>query len=548
MLPGSGSRTPRPESSAPTADGARVLPAPGDPAGGVRTEFASILFGADEPPRALPAEELAAVFHDLHLDGIVAAATEGRDQYDLVGFYGRLLPSVAAVRFRQEVLRDMEGAAVRAAIDAFAGAMRRVRALESQGAKLSHPLQRAWYRLESTFEYTAAVGALAEALTDDRVASGGLRGFRDFLRAYLGSTAFRDLAGVSRSISEALARVRYGVFVRKLRVSVEPLQGERDYSAAVAATFERFRQGATTGPRAAPRDLYPEVNHVEEQILDRVVLLFPDVFRRLVDFERRYRTFVHPAVERFDREVQFYVGYLFAIAPLRESGRAFCYPDVSELSKSERANDTFDLALALQLRRGGATVVPNDFALEGPERVLVVSGPNQGGKTTFARTFGQLHFLAALGLPVPGDGVRLALADHVFPHFEREEHIEDLRGKLMDELVRIREIFERATTRSVVVLNESFATTTVDDAERLGTRVLEEILRRDLVAVYVTFLDELSRLGPGTVSMVSTVAPDDASRRTFRVVRQRADGRAYAAAVANRYGLSAERVRERIRP
>jgi DNA mismatch repair protein MutS len=485
---------------------------------------------------------------DLNLDQVVAAIAGDRDQRELIveTLFGHLRDA-DAVRYRQEIFRDLDDQALRADVQRFSDRMAEVRAHLSQLESMRYRYQREGWLLDAAAIYCGAVRSLTERLASARVSSRALLAFRDYLASYAASAGFTALARDTEDRKDALGRIRYCTRIRGNRVEVTRYAGEADYSAVVLKTFERFKQGAAKDYLIRYR-IWPGMNHVTAQILDLVARLFPEEFAALDEYCARHAVFLDEGVRRAHQELQFYLAYLDYIGPLRQAGLRFCYPEVSASSKDVHAAGTFDLALARKLVAEGTPVVTNDFRLEGRERIAVVTGPNQGGKTTFARTFGQLHHLAGVGCPVPGSAARLFLFDRLFTHFGREEDLARGTGKLEDDLIRIGEILRAAAPDSVVILNETFASTTTRDARFLGTKLLTKVMRLDALCVYVTFVDELASLGEQVVSMMSTIVPENPAERTYQVVRKPADGLAYALAIAEKHGLTYERLRVRVAP
>jgi DNA mismatch repair protein MutS len=508
--------------------------------------FRSILFDDSEAGADIDQKTSPEFFTDLNLDQIVASVTDGRDEYNLKPFFYTPLSDTGTIDYRYDIFRDLENRALLGNIESFARKMRTMREHLAQAEKLHYRFQKESWFLDALDIYCGAVERLAvDLLSIMDIRSRGFLTLREYLTGYVESDYFSSLAAETQKLGADLSGIRYSVQIAGKRITVGPYDSELDYGADVLQTFDRFKQGEVKDYRFDFRD-WPEMNHVEAAILDMVARLYPEVFLSLDDYSTRHVGFLDGTIATFDREVQFYIACLEHVDRFKRTGLTFCYPTVSDRSKEICGRGVFDLALADKFLRERAPVVTNDLFLGDPERIFVVSGPNQGGKTTFARTFGQIHYLASIGCPVPGNEAKLFLFDNLFTHFEREEDIRNLSGKLENDLLRIHRILERATPRSILIMNESFLSTTLSDALFLSKRIMQKIIERDMLCLSVTFLDELASLGETTVSMVSTVNPADPARRTFKVIRKPADGLAYAVAIAEKYRLTYESVKGRI--
>lgn len=508
--------------------------------------FYSILFERPDSIRD-NAPGAPVLFADLNLDQVVSAITSGREEYNLIVFFQIPLNTIEAITYRHEIMRDLHSATLLEHINSFAQKMRTARMRHAQAEELRYKYQKEACFLEAAEIYCDAVRCLERDLVLADPKSRGLVAFQRHLKSYIESDRFTSLTNDTTAVGSGLNAIKYSLLIKDDRFTVRAYDAELDYCAEIESAFERFKHGAVKDYTVTFRN-WPEMNHIEEKVLEFVARLYPQVFSTLDTYCEAHSSYLDDTIARFDREIQFYVAYLEHVARFTQQGLAFCYPAMCNQDKEIYAHEAFDLALANRLRSEHLTVVCNDFYLKDGERIFVVSGPNQGGKTTFARSFGQLHYLASLGCPVPGKKARLFLFDRLFTHFEKEEDIRTLRGGLEDSLIRFHDILDRATSNSIIIMNEIFASTTLQDALLLGTKVLRRLIDLDLLCVCVTFMDELALLSEQTVSMVSTVVPENPVLRTYKIERKPPDGLAWAISIAEKYRLTYDRLMERLRP
>jgi DNA mismatch repair ATPase MutS len=498
------------------------------------TDNPDLVEGGEYPPSTIP---------DLNLDQLLEIITTPKKEYDLAPFYLKPLICWDEIKNRQEIFKDLEIADVLSFFNSFAEKMSQCRRYLELSKKIYYKRHQQGWFLEAALVYCDAVHMLSSHPKPTR--SKGLLDFFEYVRRYSFSDEFLSLANEAPELKKSISSLQYNLLIKENWISVRKNKSEIDYSIEVEDFFAKFHQGEVKNYRIE-LSASSGVNHVHEKILDGVAKLFPDEFRQLDLFCRKFAAFFDRTIETFDREIQFFIAYIDFMNEIMKKGLSFCYPSVTNTDKEVFAMQTFDIALAGKNLYFQDEIVVNDFFLKGKERIIIVSGPNQGGKTTFARMFGQLHFLASLGCPVPGTKAGLFLPDRIFTHFEKEEDIRSLRGKLQDDLIRIHEILEQATTESIIILNEIFTSTTLEDAIFLSKEIMQKIIRLDALCVCVSFIDELSTIGEQTVSMVSTIVPDNPVIRTFKILRKPADGLAHALSIAEKHQVTYDRIKERI--
>ncbi|MBQ8799501.1 MAG: hypothetical protein IJZ55_08050 [Lachnospiraceae bacterium] len=492
-------------------------------------------------------------FLDLNLNQIVKELQNNADEYDIRKMFFRLPKDFETVCYRQEIYREIRGKHLEKQFDLFSRKMRETRQYleRHKGAEQKQQYQMYWFNAVS--EFTDGVDLLRETLVEAKPESKGLAGLLTFVEELCGTSVWEECRKEKEKIKGMLSGLQFELSMDGTNLKVRARQREEYYFDHLKKLFpQKFSE--RTNADGIPYDYLiasPFVNNEQLGYLETEILRMyrksrPEFFKALEQFYKKFDKMIEVEVYRIEEELQYYLTFSMFQKDMEAHGCVFSEPKVQKDGSAFVAHELYDLALARKNRWADLEVVSNSVQYREGERFFIVTGPNQGGKTTFARSLGQLVYFAMMGFTVPAESAVLPFFDNLLTHFSVEESLESGRGKLKEELVRLKPMMQEIEGNSFVVLNELFTTAATYDAFVMGQKVIRHFADQGCLGVYVTHIAELTKAGNDVVSLVALADEQDHKKRTFRVVRKEAEGIGYAGDIVDKHRLGYDELCKRL--
>ncbi|NCB27281.1 MAG: DNA mismatch repair protein [Bacteroidia bacterium] len=316
---------------------------------------------------------------------------------------------------------------------------------------------------------------------------------------------------------------------------------------------DRFTKTAMvmTNPLLMGLAKFPGTNPAEDVTfyMDCIVNnMLSTMVKRLRDVLNKYVTVTITDITDLIPEFIYYVRFAEYIRKLTAGGAIFCRPVVSkhENERNTQARGIYNLKLAAFKTSEHDEIVVNDIDFGDEQRVYILTGANRGGKTTITQAVGQLFMLAQGGIFVPGTSFVFTPVDNIFTHFPADEDKTMDLGRLGEECKRFRELYRACTNQSLLLLNETFSTTSFEEGYYIAKDTLKAILKKGITTIYTTHMhrlaleiEELNRGSTGGKAQ-SLVVKSDRGKRSFKIVIAEPEGHSYAKDIAEKYGVTFE--------
>ncbi len=248
-------------------------------------------------------------------------------------------------------------------------------------------------------------------------------------------------------------------------------------------------------------------------------------------------------------EIEFVSRSADLISRLTDKGCKVVYPELAEKTeKAFSAEGLYNPRVALAIDEA---VVLNDFAFDSEAGIYVLTGPNRGGKSVITVALGAAQAMCQLGLPVPASHATISPVSGIYTHFPEGADDTIDKGRLGEECSRLRDIFDYIDEDGMILLDESLSSTGAYEASYIASEILTAFAVMRCRGIFSTHLHELAAQLPainerasamGGLKIDTLVAGIEEGERSFKIHRMKPDGKSYARDIADKYGLSLEKL------
>lgn len=509
-----------------------------------------------------------AFFLDLNIDQILERITKG--DRGILEYFGYFPLDAECEGYRHDVYADIKENALYDALLTFNTIYNEFRDIENKKKSTRIDLQRPVWHFWGMEIYTRAITELKNSLENAKLTSEGFKGLKILLETYTGTQDFILMSEKAAKLKADLLNLTVYANYENGRIQVTVEDSNENKSGAADSDKDRVSEGngdkQISGENndedeyeniaeyedfleqicavnekefVNPFAVTDELTSFEQEIVKIVAKKNPDIFKVAEKLFKETPEFEETVFSRLADELRFYLSYFEFEQKMIKAGFSFASPITSE-SQNICATGLYDLALACVNNEKGKPVISNDLAFEKNELFFVLTGPNQGGKTTFARSLGQLIYFTKIGLDVPAVSATVPYFSDILTHFSVEESVETGRGKLMEELVRLSPMMKEYKDNAFVVINELFTTAANYDAIIMGQNVLKHFLDEGCHGIYVTHLRELCDIDERIVGLSAQL--DENGKQNFKIQKKSVDYEGCAKNQVEKYGLGYDKL------
>ncbi len=254
-------------------------------------------------------------------------------------------------------------------------------------------------------------------------------------------------------------------------------------------------------------------------------------------------------------EIIFYIRFSELCDKIKEKNLPLCKAKIIDATlRNCEIKDVYNVKLAIKAVHGDdSPIVTNNFDFDENKRIYILTGPNRGGKTTITQAVGLAFLLAQNGIYVPASSMTLSPCDNIFTHFPADENDTMDLGRLGEESKRLSEIFSQASSKSLLLLNESLATTNVAEGLYIAKDVVKSMRYLGVRSIFNTHMHELARgihdinnAVDGDSVVESMVTGVENGQRSFKVFIAPPQGVSYAKDIAIKYGVTFDLIKQGI--